>query len=423
MDLHITNLNLLCRVCGCFIGKKNYSIGVIQKDKIEKMFHVKLTDLEGVHPSKICPKCYKTINIVIKRMSSTTLLLCTKFTPHCDYCYTCHRVKKLSQGAIFSNSQIRSKTKFIGHPKIGEKVWSFSILSTLKENILTLHNLEIDNNDLVNEFNPYLQLCICCLCGKIPKQPVFLKKCERLFCFFCLVEIIKIRFFNETACPKCNEPLIPEDLVASNKTNSLIKMLSVECILCKEKFNVIKEYDVYIHHKLICNGKSVTKSLFLSLPLSLPSLSPTLYTFNNSISEIFNLTANSNIPRVVEDAALHVLKQKMEKSGGKSISFKSGGPRPVLFSSIAKAYVTSNEASSTTIKERNAILKRNMEIVSGTSTDSVCSQSSKLLKSFPSETREKILTNLNIEGVAISATKMVAMKADLGLPWEKLKNI
>ncbi|XP_047127619.1 V(D)J recombination-activating protein 1 [Hydra vulgaris] len=244
MDLHITNLNLLCRVCGCFIGKKNYLIGAIQKDKIEKIIHVKLTDLEGVHPSKVCPKCYKTINIVIKEMLSTTLLLCTKWTPHCDDCYTCHHVKKLSQGAIFSNSQIRSKTKFIGHPKIGEKVWSFSILSTLKENILTLHNLEIDNKDLVNEFNPYLQLCICCLCGKIPKQPVSLKKCEHSFCVFCLEEIIKIRFFNETSCPKCNEPLIPEDLVASNKTNSLIKMLSVECILCKAKFNVIKEYDV-----------------------------------------------------------------------------------------------------------------------------------------------------------------------------------
>ena len=331
MDLHITNLNLLCRVCGCFIGKKNYSIGAIQKNKIEKMFHIKLTDLEGVHPSKICSKCYKTINIVIKRMSSTTLLLCTKWTPHCDNCYTCHQVKKLSQGAIFSNSQIRSKTKLIGHPRIGEKVWSFSILSTLKENILTLHNLEIDNNDLINEFNPYLQFCICSLCGKIPKQPVSLKKCEHLFCFFCLVEIIKIRFINETSCPKCNETLIPEDLVSSNKTNSLIKMLTVECVLCKAKFNVIKEYDIYIHHKLICNEESVTKSLFLSSPLPLPSLSPSFYTFNNSISEIFNLTANSNIPRVVEDAALHVLKQKMEKSGGKSISFKSGGPRVNFF--------------------------------------------------------------------------------------------
>jgi hypothetical protein len=342
-------------------------------------------------------------------MSSTTLLLCTKWTPHCDDCYTCHQVKKLSQGAILSNSQIRSKTKFIGHPRISEKVWSFSILSTLKENILTLHNLEIDNNDLINEFNPYLHLCVCSLCGKIPKQPVSLKKCEHLFCFFCLVEIIKIRFINETSCPKCNEILIPEDLVSSNKTNSLIKMLTVECVLCKAKFNLIKEYDVYIHHKLICNEDSVTKSLFLSSPLSLPRLSPSLYTFNNSISEIFNLTANSNIPRIVEDATLHVLKQKMEKS--------------VLFSSIAKAYVTSNVASNTTIKERNAIVKRNMEIVSGTSTDAVCSQSSKLLKSFPSETREKILTNLNIEGVSISATKMVAMKADLSLPWEKLKNI
>jgi hypothetical protein len=106
--------------------------------------------------------------------------------------------------------------------------------------------------------------------------------------------------------------VLPEDFVTSSKTNSLIKMLTAECVKCKTKFNVINEYAMYIHHKLVC-----TEIL----------LTPSLYTVNNSISEIFNLTASSDIPRIVEDATLHVLKQKMEKSGGKSISFKSGGPR------------------------------------------------------------------------------------------------
>ncbi|XP_065675300.1 uncharacterized protein LOC136091551 [Hydra vulgaris] len=424
MDLHIKNLNLLCRVCGCFVLKKKYLIGAIQKSKIENIFHIKLIDVEGVHPLNICHKCYLTINIVIKRKSSTTLLLCTQWTHHCDDCYTCHQVKKLSQGLNASKSQIRDKTKFIGHPRIGERVWTFSMFSILKENIFTIHNMEIDSSDLKNEFNPYLQLCICNLCGKIPKQPVSLKKCEHLFCFFCIVENVKIKYINESLCPQCDTSVLPEDFVTSNKTNSLIQMLTVQCIICKTKFNVVKEYDVYLHHKLACNKKSLTQpvSILLSSPLSSSSLSPSSYTFNNSISEIFNLTASSHIPRIVEDATLHILKQKMKQSGGKSISFKSGGPRPVLFSSIPKAYVTSNEASNATVRERNAIVKRNIEVVSGPSNDAVCSQSSKLLISLPSETKEKILANSNIK-VTISATKMVAMKADLCIPWEKLKNI
>ena len=64
-----------------------------------------------------------------------------------------------------------------------------------------------------------------------------------------------------------------------------------------------------------------------------------------------------------------------------------------------------------------------MEVVSGTSNDAVCCQLSKLLKSSQPETKRVIIDNFNTERVVFSATNMVAMKADLCIPWEKLKTI
>ncbi|XP_065681190.1 uncharacterized protein LOC124817533 [Hydra vulgaris] len=64
-----------------------------------------------------------------------------------------------------------------------------------------------------------------------------------------------------------------------------------------------------------------------------------------------------------------------------------------------------------------------MEVMSGTSNDAICCQSSKLLKSFQTETKGLILDNLYTEAVVITANNMEAMKADLCIPWEKLKTI
>ncbi|XP_065641217.1 uncharacterized protein LOC124812048 isoform X1 [Hydra vulgaris] len=436
MEIHNKNLTLLCRVCGFLVGKKSYPIGTNQKNKIEKVFHVMLSDeQENVHPNKICHKCYNTINNVIKRMTSTTLHLSINWKPHCDECFCCQQVEKLCKGLNVAKL-LKQNKKLIGRPGIGEKVWSFSMIANIKKSIVTTHDSEIDIEELKNEFNPHLQLCQCNLCGKIPKQPVTLKKCEHLFCFFCIVENIKVKKLNETSCSKCKELILPEDLVTSVKTNSLLNMFTVECI-CKKKFNVMKEYDLYTNHKSVCIDKSIVQAAPLLSPsissfasnlassssFTVSTSSSTSYLFNNNISEIFNLTVDNDIPRIVEDAALHVLKQKMAKDGGQVVEFKSGGSRPVLFSLTPKAYVSSNQASNTTIRVRNASIKRHMKVISGTSNDAVCCQTSKLINSFQAETKGLILDNLNTERVVISATNMVAMKADLCIPWEKLKTI
>ena len=63
--------------------------------------------------------------------------------------------------------------------------------------------MEVNIEELKNEFNPFLQLRQCNLYDKTSKQPVTLKKCEHLFCFICLVENIKVNQLNENICSKC----------------------------------------------------------------------------------------------------------------------------------------------------------------------------------------------------------------------------
>ena len=52
---------------------------------------------------------------------------------------------------------------------------------------------------------------------------------------------------------------------------------------------------------------------------------------NKSLTEIFKLTDDSEIPRDIEDATLHVIKKKIAKSNNNSIEFKSGGKVFSLF--------------------------------------------------------------------------------------------
>ncbi|XP_065652979.1 uncharacterized protein LOC124812446 isoform X1 [Hydra vulgaris] len=171
----------------------------------------------------------------------------------------------------------------------------------------------------------------------------------------------------------------------------------------------------------------MSKKTFLSLSTSPQPSSTTShlkpFSSKTNISDVFMLTKDSVIPRIVEDAALHTIKQMMAKNDDNIVTFRSGGPRPNSFLPVSKAYVCSNKASIKTKKCRNSLLKNQLQIIAGKYVDAVGCQSSQLLKSFQPETRELILANSNINRVTIGAAEMVAIKADLSLPWEKLKTI
>ena len=97
--------------------------------------------------------------------------------------------------------------------------------------------------------------------------------------------------------------------------------------------------------------------------------------------------------------------------------------QPVLFTHTPKAYVSSNQAAKSTNYCINSPIKRHLEVVAGTLNNAVGNQTLKLVKSSPLEIRQLILANSTIKHVEISETEMVAMKTDMGIPWEKLKTM
>ena len=176
--------------------KKQYPMSISLKIKTE-VFFVKLTDIESVHPKRICHKCYCTNNNVNKRKKTTSLTLFSDWQLHNSNCVTCQMAEKLQKVATDTQSILKMKKVFLGRPG-KNKCWTVAMFTSIKESLTPLYSLNenIDISELKNELNPYLEPCLCCMGNKMQKLPVTLKRCEQLFCFLCLVEEMKQNHFS-----------------------------------------------------------------------------------------------------------------------------------------------------------------------------------------------------------------------------------
>ena len=92
-----------------------------------------------------------------------------------------------------------------------------------------------------------------------------------------------------------------------------------------------------------------------------------------------------------------------------------------VLSSTPIAYKGSSKLSNKTLQRRSNFVKKELSICSGN--DGTKKQAAHLIQSFGRDKRENILKLANILPFEVDAETMVAMKVDLGIPWEKLKNI
>ena len=60
-----------------------------------------------------------------------------------------------------------------------------------------------------------------------------------------------------------------------------------------------------------------------------------------------------------------------------------------------------------------------MKASSGESTRSLVRQAASIIKRFAQEERNAILKKANISAVEITPEEIVALKSDMGIPWEK----
>ena len=85
------------------------------------------------------------------------------------------------------------------------------------------------------------------------------------------------------------------------------------------------------------------------------------------------------------------------------------------------AYKQSDDVTTKTLRKRTLQVKSALETASTSSKESMLLQTGLLVKSFDIQERKRILELAKIERSYINAENLVAMKADLGMPWDKMK--
>ena len=214
----------------------------------------------------------------------------------------------LSKGVIGLQKINKTHKKHPGGRPTSEKLWNQSVLNTLNQSIpLDSVHPNIRIADLDEHTNTHISLCKCGLCADVIRRPVTISVCEHIFCFSCFAKYIKSKLELESFCPTCNINFKIANIKFSQHQKKLLDLLKVSCNTGSKKVSINSDYELYIQHKIKCCGNSVDQP-------------------NTSLTEIFLPTDNSEIPRDIEDATLHVIKKKIAKSNNNSIEFKSGGP-------------------------------------------------------------------------------------------------
>ena len=94
--------------------------------------------------------------------------------------------------------------------------------------------------------------------------------------------------------------------------------------------------------------------------------------------------------------------------------------QPLVLLSALVAYKDSSKVSNKTLQRLNFV-KKELFICSGN--HGTEKQAAHLIQSFGRDERENLLKLANILPFEVDAETRVAMKVDLGIPWEKLKHI
>ena len=226
---------------------------------------------------------------------------------------------KAKKGGRKSNRKGKAKG---GRPPKHSKIWTQTLIESLGKDTPLDTMPQISIQYLNKQNNPHIVLCICLKCKNIARRPVRLNACDHdacdhAFCFNCIVLHIKGKDECESQCPECNSIIPLHSIKPCKHIESMIKVFQIECC-----YGCGQTYNINNHSELKKNMKN-----HVSIHTTTNSSS------NLTVSDIFNLTEQSDISRNVEDVALHIIKTKMSQSANKTIEFKSGGPR------VSKYYI------------------------------------------------------------------------------------
>nr|XP_047146260.1 uncharacterized protein LOC124819103 [Hydra vulgaris] len=113
----------------------------------------------------------------------------------------------------------------------------------------------------------------------------------------------------------------------------------------------------------------------------------------------------------------------MAKNKSPSVELPSGGPRGIQFKVTPKICKTSNSINQKTIKRRQNQIHQSLVKNAGLAKKAKINQAALMLNSFNDNDKINILKQEKIPQVQIESEDIVSLKADCGLPWEKMKKM
>nr|XP_047122975.1 uncharacterized protein LOC124806267 [Hydra vulgaris] len=374
--------------------------------RIEFCFFIRIDkDHSNIHPQKTCYRCFSILRNIEK--GSNTELKIRSWPENCN----------LTECVCFKSNKGRKKNKKIsGRPSsisYKENIWTRHKINNIQSKLSPQTKLNLKLQDINCTLNPHVHLCVCTICNDIMHKPIIIKNCLHSFCASCLLPLIIGKQIAKTKCPKCSLSIPSDGLISSTNVIEMIENLQEVCKQgCGRLFKITQLSERKKHQKT-CQKTQISSSTTLSLPTSSTS--------QINLSDIFALDSTSIIPRNIEDAALHVIKQKMSQTTSNVIEFPTGGPRPLCFTLTPRAYKESSDVCLRTIRRRQLQLKHNMSKTCGESISSTIKQTATLLKSFNENEKEHILSKSNISKAKISAEEMISLKANMSSTYVNMK--
>ena len=304
-DNHVKKLNDLCRFC-CFVISNDSFVLKTYSEDILKYFYINVNeDDEKIHPKKMCLKCYSKLQSIKKRGTTTERNFAT-WKPHTSSCVVCNQLCEKMKGG-----RPKKKARSGRPPQQAMTIsnrWTVTDSKNLSKTVPDNPNPRMDLN-LFNQ-DDILQLVKCPICKKMLWRPILNINCHHITCLNCILSKFEGQLIENLICPvaDCHHPFGTNSFVYSNSSIELIKRIRLKCTKNCGKTFLINEIDEKNKHDKKCFGGSSS-------------------TNKTPLSTVFEINKDNEIPKIVEDAAVHVIKTKLAKSGSKQISFNTGGSR------------------------------------------------------------------------------------------------
>ena len=257
----------------------------------------------------------------------------------------------------------------------------------------------------------------CPVCTEVLERPLELK-CGRMICLSCLIRWVQVSC--ALSCPCCHDHTLNSDSMWSPSpiTMAMLGSLPVTCGICCSEVQV---QQLTRHLDTKCStlfrhdspSKTTIKDILSKPGTSTPS--PAERRVAGTLIKRMMMDGNSGVVQVPTGSHGQVCRKYTHFH----IAHYNNYKQPLTLMQVPSCRVPTSEASPITIRRRSHQLAKVRDTISGGAS---LEQLQSEIRCLSKEERQEILKDANLP-ISIPADHVLAMKADLALPWAKLRVI